>query len=124
MEDIDVLQLMEREQARRRAADAGHVWRLSRQVGGDVGAWCSTRRAALRVAAMVVLLALPAGWYMLLPQRVDDRQVLCNLKGDEALVVNRACSALGTCSAPAVARLWSDGGGTFQSSNGMTRSIR
>ena len=51
----------------------------------------------LRAAAMVVLLALPAGWYMLLPQRTDDRQVLCNVRGDEALVVNRVCSVVGNC---------------------------
>ena len=97
MDEKDILQLIEAEQARRRAADAKHVRRLSREVGGDVRAWSSARRHALRAAAMVVLLALPAGWYMLLPQRTDDRQVLCNVRGEETLVVNRACSALGNC---------------------------
>ena len=97
MDEKDILQLIEAEQARRRAADAGHVRRLAREAGGDLGAWCSARRHALRAAAMVVLLALPAGWYMLLPQRTDDRQVLCNVRGEEALVVNRACSVVGNC---------------------------
>lgn len=97
MEEKDILQLIEAEQARRRAADAGHVRQLSREVGGDVGAWCSARRHAVRAAAMALLVLLPAGWYMLLPQRTDDRQVLCNVRGEEALVVNRVCSVMGNC---------------------------
>ena len=97
MDEKDILQLIEAEQARRRAADAEHVRRLSREVGGDVRAWCSARRHAMRAAAMALLVLLPAGWYMLLPQRTDDRQVLCNVRGEETLVVNRACSALGNC---------------------------
>ena len=97
MEEKEILQLIEAEQVRRREADAGHVRRLAREVGGDLGAWCSTRRHALRAAAMALLVLLPAGWYMLLPQRVDDRQVLCNLRGEEQLVLNRACSAVGNC---------------------------
>lgn len=113
MDEKEILQLIEAEQARRRAADAEHVRRLAREVGGDLRAWCATRRHAVRAAAMALLLALPAGWYMLLPQRTDDRQVLCNIKGEEQLVVNRACAALGSCDNPAVARLWPDGGGTL-----------
>ncbi len=97
IEKNEIEQLIAREQARRRAADAGHVERLSHEVGGDVGAWCSTWRHALRVAAMVLLVLLPAGWYMLLPQRTDDRQVLCNVRGEETLVVNRVCSVMGNC---------------------------
>ena len=97
MDEKEILQWIEAEQARRRAADAEHVRRLSREVGGDVRAWCATRRHAVRAAAMVVLLALPAGWYMLLPQRTDDRQVLCNVRGEEMLVVNRVCSVVGNC---------------------------
>ena len=71
--------------------------RLSHEVGGDVGAWCSTWRHALRVAAMALLVLLPGTWLMVLPQRVDDRQVLCNVRGEEALVVNRVCSVMGNC---------------------------
>ena len=97
MDEKDILQLIEAEQARRRAADAGHVLRLSREVGGDVGAWCSARRHAVRAAAMALLVLLPAGWYMLLPKRMDDRQVLCNIPADKPLVVARACGALGNC---------------------------
>ena len=97
MDEKDILQLIEAEQARRRAADAGHVRRLSREVGGDLGAWCSARLHAVRAAAMALLVLLPAGWYMLLPQRMDDRQVLCNIPDDKPLVVARACSALGNC---------------------------
>lgn len=97
MDEKDILQLIEAEQARRRAADAEHVRRLSREVGGDVRAWCAARRHAMRAAAMALLVLLPAGWYILLPQRTDDRQVLCNVRGEEALVVNRVCSVVGNC---------------------------
>ena len=97
MEEKDILQLIEAEQARRRAADAGHVRRLAREAGGDLGAWCSSRLHAVRAAAMALLVLLPAGWFMLLPQRTDDRQVLCNIPADKPLVVARACSALGNC---------------------------
>ena len=34
---------------------------------------------------------------MLLPQRQDDSRVLCNVRGEEALVVNRVCSVVGNC---------------------------
>ena len=97
MEEKDILKLIEAEQARRRAADAEHVRQLSREVGGDVGAWCSARRHAVRAAAMALLVLLPTGWFLLLPQRMDDRQVLCNIPADKPLVVARACSALGNC---------------------------
>lgn len=113
MDEKEILQLIEAEQARRRAADAGHVRRLSREAGGNLGAWCSARLHAVRAAAMALLVLLPTGWYMLLPQRVDESRVLCNIKGEEQLVVNRACAALGSCDNPAVARLWPDGGGTL-----------
>lgn len=111
MEENDVLSLIEAEQARRRAADAEHLRRRMRGQEAELRAWCSSRRHAVRAAAMVLLLALPAGWYMLLPQRMDDSRVLCNIEGEEALVVNRACSSVGACGNPAVARLLSDGGG-------------
>lgn len=113
MEEKDILQLIEAEQARRRAADAGHVGRLAREQRGDLGTWCAARRHAVRAAAMVMLLALPAGWYMLLPQRVDESRVLCNIRGEEQLVLNRACAALGSCDNPAVAQLIPDGGGVL-----------
>ena len=97
MEEKDIVRLIEAEQARRRAADAEYVSRLSREVGGDVAHWCSTWRHATRAAAMALLLLLPGTLFMVLPQRVDDRQVLCNIPADKPLVVARACSALGNC---------------------------
>ena len=97
MEEKDIIRLIETEQARRREADAEHVRQLSREVGGDVGAWCSTWRHAVRAAAMALLLLLPGTLFVLLPQRVDDRQVLCNQRGEEQLVLNRACSVVGNC---------------------------
>ncbi len=96
MED-NVFRLIEAEQVRRRRADAAHLQRLSRKLGGDVQGWCATRRRALRVAAMALLLLLPGCYALLLPQRVDDSHVLCNQRGDELLVLNRACSSLGNC---------------------------
>lgn len=111
MDEKDILKLIEAEQARRRAADAAHVERLSREVGGDVGAWCSTWRHAMRATAMVLLLLLPGALFMLLPQRMDDSHVLCNQRGEEQLVLNRACSAIGNCANPLVSSML-DGGGT------------
>lgn len=97
MDEKDIIKLIEAEQARRREADAGHVRRLAREVGGNLGAWCSARLHAVRAAAMALLVLLPTGWFLLLPQRTDDRQVLCNIPADKPLVVARACSALGNC---------------------------
>ena len=97
MEEKDILKLIEAEQARRREADAGHVRRLAREAGGNLGAWCSARLHAMRAAAMALLVLLSTGWFLLLPQRTDDRQVLCNIPADKPLVVARACGALGNC---------------------------
>ena len=104
MEEKDILKLIESEQARRRRADAEHVRRLSREIGGDAEAFCAHRRLLLRVAATVLIILLPGVYALLLPQRVDDRQVLCNQQGREMLVLNRACSALGTCDDPNVVK--------------------
>ena len=104
MDEKDIVRLIEAEQSRRHRADAEHVRRLSREVGGDAEAFCSHRRLLLRVAATVLIILLPGVYALLLPQRVDDRHVLCNQRGEEQLVLNRACSALGTCDDPNVVR--------------------
>ena len=104
MDEKDILKLIEAEQSRRRMADAEHVRRLSREVGGDAEAFCAHCRLQLRVAATVLIILLPGVYAMLLPQRVDDRHVLCNQRGEEQLVLNRACSALNTCDDPNVVR--------------------
>ena len=104
MEEKDIIKLIEAEQGRRRRADAEHVRRLSRGLAGDAEAFCAHRRLLLRVAAMVLIILLPGVYALLLPQRVDDRHVLCNQRGGEMLVLNRACSALGTCDDPNVVR--------------------
>ena len=56
------------------------------------------------MAATVLIILLPGVYALLLPQRVDDRHVLCNQRGEEQLVLNRACSALNTCDDPNVVR--------------------
>ena len=104
MDEKDIVQLLEAEQSRRRKADAEHVRRLSREVGGDAEAFCAHRRLLLRVAATVLIVLLPGIYALLLPQRVDNRHVLCNQRGGEMLVLNRACSALGTCDDPNVVK--------------------
>lgn len=104
MDEKDIVRLIEAEQSRRRKADAEHVRRLSREVGGDAEAFCAHRRLLLRVAATVLIILLPGVYALLLPQRVDNRHVLCNQRGGEMLVLNRACSALGTCDDPNVVR--------------------
>ena len=104
MDEKDILKLIEAEKSRRRKADAEHVRRLSREVGGDAEAFCAHRRLLLRVAATVLIILLPGAYALLLPQRVDDRHVLCNQRGEEQLVLNRACSALNTCDDPNVVK--------------------
>ena len=104
MDEKDIVRLIEAEQSRRRRADAEHVRRLSRELGGDAEAFCAHRRLLLRVAATVLIILLPGVYALLLPQRVDDRHVLCNQRGEEQLVLNRACSALGTCDDPNVVK--------------------
>ena len=104
MDEKDILKLIEAEQSRRRMADAEHMRRLSREVGGDAEAFCAHRRLVLRTAAMVLVVLLPGVYALLLPQRVDDRHVLCNQRGEEQLVLNRACSALNTCDDPNVVK--------------------
>lgn len=104
MDEKDIVRLIEAEQSRRRRADAEHVRRLSRELGGDAEAFCAHRRLLLRVAATVLIILLPGVYALLLPQRVDNRHVLCNQRGGEMLVLNRACSALGTCDDPNVVK--------------------
>ena len=104
MEEKDIIKLIEAEQGRRRRADAEHVRRLSRGLAGDAEAFCAHRRLLLRVAATVLIILLPGVYALLLPQRVDDRHVLCNQQGGEMLVLNRACSALNTCNDPNVVK--------------------
>ena len=104
MDEKDIVKLIEAEQSRRRRSDAEHVRRLSREVGGDAEAFCAHRRLLLRVAATVLIILLPGVYALLLPQRVDDRHVLCNQRGEEQLVLNRACSALNTCDDPNVVK--------------------
>ena len=104
MEEKDIIKLIEAEQGRRRRADAEHVRRLSSGLAGDAEAFCAHRRLLLRVAAMVLIILLSGVYALLLPQRVDDRHVLCNQRGGEMLVLNRACSALGTCDDPNVVK--------------------
>lgn len=104
MDEKDIVQLLEAEQGRRRRADAEHVRQLSREVGGDAVGFCSHRRLALHTAALVLVILLPGAYALLLPQRVDERHVLCNQQGGEMLVLNRACSTLNTCDDPNVVK--------------------
>lgn len=104
MDEKDIVRLIEAEQSRRHRADAEHVRRLSREVGGDAEAFCAHRRLLLRTAAMLLVILLPGVYALLLPQRIDDRHVLCNQQGGEQLVLNRACNALGTCNDPNVVK--------------------
>jgi hypothetical protein len=104
MDEIDIIRLIEAEQAHRRRTDAEHVRQLSRGLAGDAEGFCSHCRLMLRTAAMVLIILLPGVYALLLPQRVDDRHVLCNQQGGEQLVLNRACNALGTCNDPNVVK--------------------
>lgn len=97
MDEKEIIKLIEAEQARRLKADEEHLRHLVERHTADLGPWYARRRAVVRAIAMALLVLLPTGWYMMLHQRTDDRQVLCNVRGDEALVVNRVCSVVGNC---------------------------
>jgi len=96
MDEKELLRLIEDEQRWRQHADREHLRQLSHS-GSDLGRWCAQRRTMVRAAALVVLVVVPGIYATLLPQRQTDR-VLCNRQGDEQLVLNRACGALGNCS--------------------------
>lgn len=96
MKEYDIEQLIATEQRRRQEADREHLQQLAREQGADLGHWCAQRRTVVRAVAMVVLVAIPSVYAMLLPQR-EAEHVLCNRSGEEMLVLNRACGALGNC---------------------------
>jgi len=96
MKEQDIEQLLAAEQRRRQAADRDHLRQLAQEQGADLGRWCAHRRMVVRTVALVLLVAVPAVYAALLPQR-DPASVLCNQRGDELLVIDRACSALGNC---------------------------
>ena len=80
-----------------READREHLEALGQKSTQGLRRWQRQRTLAWNVAASVAVLLVAGGWYTLLPQRTDDRQVLCNIPADKPLVVARACSALGNC---------------------------
>lgn len=83
--------------------DREHLQTMADELNQGLREWSASRRRVWRTVALVVAVVLPIGWYMLLPQRVDDRRVMCNIPGDEGLVLNRACTALGNCDSRSVA---------------------
>lgn len=76
-------------------ADRRHLERLSAGLAADFHAWRHRRRLAQHAVASLLVLLMPAALFMALPQRVDDRRVLCNQQGSEEMVVARACEGLG-----------------------------
>ena len=111
MEEKDILRMLDETAAWQREADREHLEALGQKSTQGLRRWQRQRTLAWNVAASMAVLLVAGGWYTLLPQRVDDRRVLCNIQGEEQLVLNRACAALGSCDNPAVARLIPDGGG-------------
>ena len=93
-----------------READRRHLEMLSRGLVDDLHAWRHRRRLTQHCVASLLAVLLPAGLFMALPQRTADSRVLCSHRGDEAMVVARACEGMGggrnclVCNTP-------DGGG-------------
>ena len=113
MKEKDIQRMIDETAAWRCEADRSHLEALGRHAADDLRRWQHRRMLVWNVAASVAVVVVAGAYTLLLPQRVDDRRVLCNVRGEEALVVNRACSAIGTCSNPAVARILPDGGVFF-----------
>lgn len=97
MEEKDILRMLDETAAWQREADREHLEALGQKSTQGLRRWQRQRTLAWNVAASMAVLLVAGGWYTLLPQRVDDRQVLCNIPADKPLVVARACSALGNC---------------------------
>jgi len=97
MNEIDIEKLITAEQRRRQSADRAHLQWLADAQRGDLKRWSTQRRRVARSVALVLLVAIPTTYAMILPQR-GASPVLCNLRGDKLLVIDRACSPLGNCS--------------------------
>ncbi len=96
MKEQEIVQLIAAEQRRRQEADREHLLKLAREQGGDLKGWCARRRMAARAVAAALLVAVPSVYTLLLPER-KAAAVLCNQRGEEMLVLNRACSTVGNC---------------------------
>lgn len=86
MNEKELNLMLSGEAARRQRQTALHMQRLADELDEGYGAWHERYMRLSRVAAMVVLLAVPSVYAMLLPQR-DPVAVCCNQRGgDEAVV--------------------------------------
>ena len=83
------------EAARRQDADSAHLAQLGDEMTDGLGAWYNRRRQVSRVAAMAVLLAVPALYITALPHHGNGTQVTCNVQGGEQLVMDCANTLLG-----------------------------
>lgn len=102
MDEKDILRMIDETAAWQRQADRKHLDELDERLTGDLRLWQHRRTIVWHAAASAAVIVVASAYFMLLPQRVNDRQVLCNHQGEEQLVVNRACSAIGNCSNPLV----------------------
>jgi hypothetical protein len=90
MDNQQIEQLIDREAARRSAADREHLERLSSELTADLGAWAFRRRLVGSLLALVLLVGLPMAYHVLLPSRHDALLVACNLDGQEEAVLHCA----------------------------------
>ena len=110
MDEKEILRMIDETAAWQREADSEHLRLLGHRMTSDLRRWQQRRTIAWRVAASAAVVLIAGAYYLLLPQRVDDRKVICNQRGEEQLVVNRACSAIGNCSNPLVSSTLNGGG--------------
>ena len=69
MDEKEIIQLIEAEQARRRKADEEHLRHLVERHTDGLGPWCARRRAVVRAIAMALLVLLPISVWFTMSQR-------------------------------------------------------
>ena len=97
MKEKDIIMMIDETAAWQQEADRQYLEDLGHRATSDLHRWKRARIVVWNIAASVMVVVIAGVYAMLLPQRTDDRQVLCNVRDDEALVVNRVCSVMGNC---------------------------
>ena len=93
MTENDIERLIERGAISRREEDCRHVEGLVSNLNADLGPWCARRRRIQSVIAAALLVAVPLGYSLLLPEN-DKPQVVCNQAGGGAAVMQCATQIL------------------------------
>lgn len=90
MDENEIMQLIDAEATRRSATDRSHLDGLHGELTDGLPQWSARMRLVNRVAAMTVLLAVPAAYAALLPHPAPATHVTCSQPGADAAVVDCA----------------------------------